>query len=95
MVVSQLLTAYAKRTTQTDAGLHPAWIVATILLVSFGFQLVRMAMGHTTSIMRWLQVGAMTLVGLILLALGSIFDRLSQIVLCLQNHNTITRDRTQ
>jgi hypothetical protein len=71
------------------------WIVATILLVSFGSQLVRMAMGHTTSVMRWLQVGAMALVGLILLALGSILDRLSQIVLYLQNHNAITKDHTQ
>jgi hypothetical protein len=68
------------------------WIVATILLVSFGLQLVRMAMGHTASIMRWLQVGAMALVGLVLLALGSILDRLSQIVLYLQNQNTITKD---
>ena len=71
------------------------WIVAAILLASFGFQLVRMAMGHTTSIMRWLPVAAMTLVGLILLALGSILDRLSQIVFYLQNHNAITKDHTQ
>jgi TRAP-type C4-dicarboxylate transport system permease small subunit len=61
------------------------WIVATILLVLFGLHLVRMALGHTTSIMRWLQVGAMALVALILLALGSILDRLSQIVFYLQN----------
>jgi energy-coupling factor transporter transmembrane protein EcfT len=71
------------------------WIVATILLVFFGSQLVRMAMGHTTSLIRWLQVGAMTLVGFILLALGSILDRLSQIVLYLQNHNTISKDHTR
>jgi hypothetical protein len=71
------------------------WIVATILLVSFGSQLVRMAMGHTTNIMRWLQVGAMALVGFILLALGSILDRLSEIVLYLRNHNAITKDHTQ
>jgi hypothetical protein len=51
-----------------------------------------MVMGPTTIIMRWLQVGAMALVGLILLALGSILDRLSQIVLYLQNHNAITKD---
>jgi len=62
------------------------WIVATIL---------RMGMGHTTSIIRWLQVGAMTLVALVLLALGSILDRLSQIVLDLQNQKTITKDHTR
>jgi hypothetical protein len=68
------------------------WIVATIVLGLCGSQLVRMAMGHTTSIIRWLQVGAMTLAGLILLALGSILDRLSQIVLYMRNHNTIAED---
>ena len=70
------------------------WIVATMVLGLCGAQFVRMAMGHTTSIIRWLQVGAMTLVALILLALGSILDRLSQIALYLQNHNTITEDHT-
>ena len=68
------------------------WIVATILLSFFGFRLLRMAMGHVTGLIQWLQVGAMALVGLILLALGSILDRLSQIVLYLQNHNAITKD---
>ena len=71
------------------------WIVATILLSVFGFRLVRMAMGHVSGIIQWLQVGAMALVGLILLALGSILDRLSQIVLYLQNHNPITTDHTR
>jgi hypothetical protein len=71
------------------------WIVATILLSVFGVRLVRMAMGHVTGIIQWLQVGAMALVGLILLALGSILDRLSQIVLYLQNHNPITTDHTR
>jgi hypothetical protein len=71
------------------------WIVATILLSVFGFRLVRMAMGHVSGIIQWLQVGAMALVGLILLALGSILDRLSQIVLHLQNHNAITTDHTR
>ena len=46
------------------------WIVATILLSFFGFRLLRMAMGHVTGTIQWLQVGAMALVGLILLALG-------------------------
>jgi ABC-type proline/glycine betaine transport system permease subunit len=71
------------------------WIVATGLLLFFGSQLLRMWMGHTANIIRWLQVGAMTLGGLILLALASILDRLSQIVLHLQNHNTITEDHTR
>lgn len=71
------------------------WIVASGLLLFFGSQLLRMGMGHTTNIIRWLQVGAMTLGGLILLALASILDRLSQILLHLQNHNTITKDHAR
>jgi hypothetical protein len=68
------------------------WIVATILLSVFGFRLVRMAMGHVTGIIQWLQLGAMALFGLIiLLAFGSILDRLSQIVLYLQNHTLSPR----
>jgi len=66
------------------------WVVATSLLILFGFRLVRMAMGHATGIIRWLQVGAMALVGFILLALGSILDKLSQIVFYLENQNTVT-----
>lgn len=71
------------------------WIVATVLLAFFAFELLRLGMGRTTSIIRWLQVGAMALGGLILLALASILDRLSLIVLYLQNQNTITRDDTR
>ena len=47
------------------------WIVATMLSF-FGFRLVRAAMGHGTCTIQWLQVGAMALVGVILLALGCV-----------------------
>jgi hypothetical protein len=61
------------------------WIVGTILLVFFGFQFLRMAMSHSTGTIRLLQFSAMALVGLILLALGTIPDRLLQIVLYLRS----------
>jgi hypothetical protein len=71
------------------------WVVATILLCVFGFRLVLMAKGHAAGIILWLQVVAMMLVGLILLALGSIVDRLSRIAFYLQNQNTVTKDYTR
>jgi hypothetical protein len=71
------------------------WVVATVILFVFGFRLVLMAKGHAAGIILWVQVIAMMLVGLILLALGSIVDRLSRIAFYLQNQNTVTKDYTR
>jgi hypothetical protein len=66
------------------------WIAATILLVYFCFRLMLLVMGYRMGIIGWVEVGALTLVGLILLALGSILDRLSRIVFYLHEHNADT-----
>jgi hypothetical protein len=71
------------------------WIVATILLVFFCVRLLLLAMGYPFGIVGWVEVAALGLAGLMLLALGSILDRLTRIVFYLHEHKTITKYHTR
>ncbi|HKE24501.1 MAG TPA: hypothetical protein VKB88_19190 [Bryobacteraceae bacterium] len=68
------------------------WSVATILLGITCIRLLLRAMGYHFDSVAWLEAVALALAGFVLLALGSIIDRLTRIVFYLHEHGTITKD---
>jgi hypothetical protein len=71
------------------------WMVATTLLVFFCIRLLAPTMGYPFGIIGWVEALALAVAGLILLALGSILDRLTRIVFYLDEHKTIIKDHTR